>query len=177
MNPKTKIIKKYVSIIIVLIVIVMSTSYVVLANNYNNENEKMIDVKFTSCDVSNQYGVNTSKLEGTRADISHDKTILNVHAIDLAFPGASAQFNSTVVNNGNTPIKIKNVILVGLEETTDIKIKGLEAILDSHPVLRPDEKCNITFMVEREGNSNIETENISKSVNFSLRIDYDEYII
>ncbi len=177
MNPKTKKIKKYVSVIIILIVIVMSTSYVVLANNYNNANEKMINIEFTSCDVSNQYGVNTSKLEGTRADISHDKTMLNIHAIDLAFPGACAQFNSTVVNNGNTPIKIKNVILIGLEETTDIKIKGLEAILASHPVLRPEEKCNITFMVERESNSDIESENINKSANFSLKIEYDEYSV
>lgn len=165
---------KYVIALLLVILLALAVGYAAFNDTLKitgtaNANGTF-DMQFASATVKNAVGVDAT---GTTATISEDKETLTVAVKDLAYPGAGAQFDVTIKNNGTIPAKVNNVTPVGIEGSTNIKIKGLEQITSEHPTIAAGATCTFSFTVEWDKTSDKElTEEEKTGISFNLDVEY-----
>ena len=112
---------------------------------------------------------------GTTAVISDDQDTLTVVVKDLAYPGAGAQFDVVIKNNGTIPAQVKSVTPSGLPGTTNILIEGLDVITAEHPVIEPNGTCSFSFTVEWDvTNATDLTDEEKTGIEFGLVVEYEQ---
>jgi len=162
--------KKYLMVVLAIILLGLAVGYAafsdVLTISGTATATGSFDVQFDSVTVDDRVGVNVSN---TTATISADKNTLNIQVADMAYPGAGAQFTTTIKNVGTVPAKIDSITPTNLD-TTNIEVVGLDVINTSHATLGPDDTCTVTFYVKwKESQA---TDLTNETVNFSLVINY-----
>jgi len=176
MNNSKKSKKSYLIAVLLIFILALAAGYAAFGDTLTitgtaNANGTF-DMEFTSCTVSKAVGVDAQLTTGT---ISDDKDTLTVTVKDLAYPGAGAQFDVVVTNVGSIPAKIKAVTPTGLEGTTNIKIKGLDAITTAHPTIDAGGTCSFSFTVEWDPeNATDLTETEKTGITFGLVVEYEQ---
>src|SRR5574344_2014873 len=173
MNQKGR---KYLIIVLIVLLLALAVGYAAFSDTLHitgtaNANGTF-DMQFFSATVDSKVGVNA---DGTTATISADKNTLTVAVKDLAYPGAGAQFTTVIKNAGSIPAKINKVTATGITGSTNIKIKGLDAITVAHPTIAAGKTCTLTFTVEWDANSTTElTAEEKAGITFNLDIEYTQ---
>lgn len=168
--------KKYLIILLIVFLLALAVGYAAFTDTLTisgtaNANGTF-DVEFQNASVDSTVGCNAVE---TTAKISADKDTLNVVVKDLAYPGAGAQISVDIVNVGTIPAKITAVTPTNINGSTNIKIKGLDAITTDHPTLAAGAKCTLTFTVEWDADSTVElTEEEKTGISFGLDIEYSQ---
>lgn len=168
--------KKYLIILLIVFLLALAIGYAVFTDTLNisgtaNVNGKF-DMEFQNAKVTKKIGCDE---EGTKAIISSDKNTLNVTVKDLAYPGAGAEISVDIVNTGSIPAEVSSVTPTNINGSENIKIKGLDAITTSHPVIAAGESCHLTFTVEWDKNSTAAvTENEKSGISFNLDVEYTQ---
>ena len=129
------------------------------------------NLEFQNSEIVTLVGVNE---EGTKAEISEDKNILNVNVADLAYPGAGVEFSVDIVNVGTIPAQVNAVTPTNITGSEHIKIEGLEAITTDHPIIEAGGKCNIHFTVEWPVTATDPLGENGESTSFELEIEYTQ---
>ena len=162
--------KKYVIVALIVLLLALAVGYAAFADTLQisgTANAKgTFDLEFISAELDNSVGVNA---EETKISISSDKNKVDVTVKDLAYPGAGAQFTVVIKNVGTTPAILKSVTPVGIDDT-DIKVTFPEDLAADEKIA-PQGECTITFTVEWDKESKLQTE---KSLDFSLTLDYEQ---
>lgn len=166
--------KNYLVVLLIVFLLALAVGYAAFSDTLLIDGTASangtFDMIFESCTVTGKVGVTTA--EGV---ISDDKDTLTVTVTDLAYPGAGAQFDVVIKNNGTIPAKIKSVNPVGIEGSTNIKITGLDAITTAHPSIAANGTCNLSFTVEWDAESTAElTEEEKAGIDFDLEIEYEQ---
>lgn len=176
MNNSKKGNKKYLLAVLVLFILALAAGYAafsdVLTITGTANANGTFDMIFASCDVSKKVGVDE---DGTTAVISDDQDTLTVVVKDLAYPGAGAQFDVVIKNNGTIPAQVKSVTPSGLPGTTNILIEGLDVITAEHPVIEPNGTCSFSFTVEWDvTNATDLTDEEKTGIEFGLVVEYEQ---
>ena len=174
MKNSNKKSRKYLIVLLIVFVLALAVGYAAFNDTLTitgtaNANGTF-DMKFTSATVDKTVGVDAT---GTTATISEDEDTVTVAVKDLAYPGAGAQFTVEIKNEGTIPAKVQSVTPTGIEGSTNIKIKGLDAITAEHPTIQAGETCTLTFTVEWDKDSEAElTEEEKSGISFNLDVEY-----
>ena len=116
---KTK--KSHAIIVLIVLLLALAIGYAAFSStltiNGTATGTGTWDVKFQSAVLKNAEG-GTDTSHGT-ATVTNDKTI--TATINLAYPGDGVILEAVVVNNGNTPAKLKNFTIDG-PDSTDIEV-------------------------------------------------------
>ncbi len=163
--------KNYVVILLIVFLLALAVGYAAFGDTLTITGTATangtFDVNFISCEVKNAIGVNTDETKG----VINDDT-LTVTVADLAYPGAGAQFDVVIKNEGTAPAKIKSITPTNIEGSEDIIISGLEAITEEHETIAVNGTCSFSFTVQWDPNS---TDPLTdESVSFGLVIEYEQ---
>ena len=129
------------------------------------------NLEFQNAEIVTLVGVND---EETKVEISEDKNTLNVNVVDLAYPGAGAEFSVDIVNVGTIQARINAVTPTNITGSEHIKIEGLDVITTDHPIIEAGGKCNIHFTVEWPATSTNPLVENEESTSFGLEIEYTQ---
>jgi len=174
-NTQTKSNKKVFIVVLVVLLLALAVGYAafsdVLKVSGTANAKGTFDLEFQNAKVVTTAGVDTTN---TTATISSDKDTLTVNVADLAYPGAGTEFSVDIVNVGSISAEVTDVIANNISGSDNIKIKGLDAINQSHKILAPNEKCNIHFTVEWPKESTVPLTNGVESVQYDLTLEYTQ---
>lgn len=176
MKNSNKKSRKYLIILLIVFLLALAVGYAAFNDTLHitgtaNANGTF-DMEFTSATVDKTVGVDEI---GTTATISADKNTVTVAVKDLAYPGAGAQFTVVIKNAGTIPAKVSSVTPTGIEGSTNIKIKGLDAITTAHPTIAAGDTCTLTFTVEWDKESTVElTDEEKTGISFNLDVEYTQ---
>lgn len=168
--------KKYLIILLIVFLLALAIGYASFSDTLKitgtaNANGNF-DLEFQNASIDSAVGCDAVN---TTATISQDKDTLSVSVKDLAYPGAGAQISVDIVNVGSIPAKVNAVTPTNITGSSNIKIKGLDAIATSHPTIAPNGTCKLTFTVEWDANSTQELSAAeTEGIEFSLVIDYTQ---
>lgn len=168
--------KKYLIILLIVFLLALAIGYAAFSDTLNitgtaNANGTF-DMEFQNANIDKAVGCDAT---GTTATISADKDTLSVQVKDLAYPGAGAQISVDIVNVGSLPAKVNSITPTNIAGSSNIKIKGLDAIQTSHPTIAAGDTCKLTFTVEWDPESTGELTSEEKAgISFNLAIDYTQ---
>ena len=168
--------KKYLILLLIVFLLALAIGYAAFTDTLTisgtaNANGKF-DLEFQNATVAKTVGCSSTE---TTATISEDKDTLTVKVADLAYPGAGAQFSVDITNVGNVPAKVLSVTPTDITGSTNIKIKGLDAITTSHPTIDANGVCHLDFTVEWDSESTAELTEAEKSgIEFKLVVEYTQ---
>lgn len=161
-------------ILLIILLLLLAVGYAVFSDTLTisgtaNANGKF-DLEFQNVRIISFAGIEESNINTQIVDGNR----LNIKIDNLQYPGSGVEFSADIVNVGTIPAKVNEV--GSFEEngkvTGLVEVKGLDAINTEHPVLEPNEKCNIHFTVEwPEGSYRPITEK-NNSTTFGLEINY-----
>ena len=174
-NRRNKKKKNAVIIALIILLLSMAVGYAAFSDTLTisgTANAKgTFNLEFQNAGVITLVGVNQ---EGTKAEISEDKKMLNISVVDLAYPGAGVEFSADIVNVGTIPAQVNAVTPTNITGSEHIKIEGLEAITTDHPIIEAGGKCNIHFTVEWPVTATDPLGENGESTSFNLEIEYTQ---
>ena len=173
--------KKYLMILLLVLAFSLAVGYAVFSDTLTitgTANAKgSFDVNFISADIVDSEGINVSE---SVVDITGTDDTLEVVIKDLAYPGAGAQIQAVIKNEGTVPAKVVSVTPTNIDGNGNaIKLTGLDAITTSHKTLAAGETCTIDFVVSWDSSvgtldTSVDGENDTTDFNFGLIIDYEQ---
>lgn len=172
-NSKTKS-RGYLVAVLVLFLLALAAGYAAFSDTLTitgtaNANGTF-DVSFESCTASKKVGV--ASAEGV---LSNENDTLTITVEDLGYPGAGAQFDVVIKNNGSVPAVIKSVTAEGITGSDNIIIKGLDVISESHEEIAAGGTCSFSFTVEWDAASDGElTDEEKTGISFNLVAEYEQ---
>ena len=176
-NRRNKKKKNAVIIALIILLLSMAVGYAAFSDTLTisgTANAKgTFNLEFQNAGVITLVGVNQ---EGTKAEISEDKKMLNISVVDLAYPGAGVEFSADIVNVGTIPAQVNAVTPTNITGSENIKIEGLEVITSTHPVIEAGGKCNIHFTVKWPQDKTESLGANGETTKFGLEIEYTQSI-
>lgn len=119
------------------------------------------DIKFTSATVENEYLCDDSTIT-----LSTDKKTANISVTDLQAPGAYAEFELKIENNGNIDGKLQSIVVT--PETADDNIKVTYNAPSIGSVLEVDDYEIVTVKVSWD----LDSEETTEEYSFSIKLNY-----
>jgi len=165
--------KKYVILLLIVLLLGLAVGYAafsdVLTITGTANAKGTFDVKFTaySLDENESAGID---FRNTTITPSNDDDTLTIVVKDLAYPGATAKFNTTIKNLGTVKAKVTGVTVTGGSE--NIEIIGLDQITTTD-TLDPNEECRLGFYVRWKSDSEAQLAT-DEETTFSLTINYEQ---
>lgn len=177
MTRKRKTNKNIVIILLLILLIAIGTGYAIFSDTLIISGTAtvsgILDLQFQNPQIVNFAGVDEANIT---VKLSEDSNNLTVGATDLQYPGAGVEFSVDIVNVGNLPAKVNEVGTMVSDYNhyhSVLKINGLDLIKTEHPIIQPNEKCNIHFTIEwpKEATEPI---NDNGNIMFELEIEYTQ---
>lgn len=174
--------KKYIIVALIVLLLALAVGYAAFTDTLTISGtasaKGTFNLEFTKATLDKSEGVtvdDTTPENGTYIKISDDKDTVNVVVKDLAYPGAGAQFTVVIKNVGTTPAVLKSVTPVGINDD-DIKVTFPDGLVAEEKIAAQGE-CTITFTVEWDKNSTLDTSTLGetgKTLDFSLTLEYEQ---
>ena len=170
--------KKYIIVALIVLLLALAVGYAAFGDTLTitgSANAKgTFDLEFVQAETTVDavsVGVDLTEGTGTRATVSADKNTLDVYVVNLAYPGAGAQFTTQIKNVGTVDAKLTDVTVVGNDDT-DIVVTFPTLAEDGSEVIKANGgTCDLTFTVEWDAESELKTE---KTLDFSLELVYEQ---
>ena len=164
--------KKMLIVAVIVLLLALAIGYAAFSDTLKisgTANAKgTFDLKFIEGTLDSHKGITA---DGSGVTISPDFNTATVKTLNLAYPGAGAQYTVKIQNVGTIPAKLKAITPVGLNDS-DIKVTFPELTEgEKGEVIQPSGTCTITFTVEWDKTSKLVGE---KEVEFSLQLEYEQ---
>lgn len=182
MMRRKKTNKNLVIIILLVLLLALAVGYAIFSDTLTisgtaNANGSF-DLQFQNVEVVNFAGILE---ENIITQVSEDANNLRIQVKDLQYPGAGVEFSVDIVNVGTIPAKVEEVGIMNWGSNYYkplVVLKGLDVITTEHPIVNPNEKCNIHFTVEwpKEYTEPIDAKKYNDGIEFGLEIYYTQAV-
>lgn len=126
-----------------------------------------LDMRFSNITLVNEVGST-----GSLGEITKDGNSIDITVPRLEYPGAYAEFEIEVINNSVVPSYLKSVDKINLTDDDNIKVSytKLEEVIGAKMIQNDTHKFNIKIMWD------VTSTAASSNVNFTLNLNYEQYI-